>query len=153
MKCKSASRLISQYIDDELGQDEKEAFLLHIEGCLSCKERLDELRSVHQMFASGERFSAPYGFATRVLATIQEEKSARAHSVFMRFLLRGAEVAFALVIMSIGVISGSQMAAHRSPATEQATVQETFSLDLFQANPPGSIGALYASMMEGGDER
>ncbi|MEW6666373.1 MAG: anti-sigma factor [Thermodesulfobacteriota bacterium] len=152
MKCKSARRLVSQYIDDELGSDEKAAFLLHIEGCPACKERLEEIRAVNLKFASAERFDAPHGFATRVLANIQEGASP-ALSGFRRFLLRGAEVVFAVAIMSIGVISGNQMVAHRTPPTAQATLQETFSLDLFQPNPPGSIGALYLSMMEAGDER
>lgn len=153
MDCKNAGKMISQYIDDELKPDEKAAFVLHIRDCAACKERLEEIRTVHEMFAAAERFSAPYGFATRVLANLQERESSRVLPGLKHFFLRTAEVAFALAIVSIGAISGNLMVAHKTPPATQTSVQETFSLDLFQATPPGSIGDLYASMMGAGDER
>jgi hypothetical protein len=65
------------------------------------------------------------------------------------------EVAFALVIMIIGVFSGNLLVADRTSErqTVQATVQKSFSLDLFQATPPDSVGGAYVRLMGAGDER
>jgi predicted anti-sigma-YlaC factor YlaD len=146
MKCRHARKMISQYIDEELSPDEKKDFESHIQSCASCKEELEETRALHQLFASAKRFAAPYGFATRVLANL-EEKERRP------FLLRTAQVAFALVIMTIGIISGNLLLAERADHIGQTAVQETFSLDLFQATPPGSIGGIYDTLMRPSHER
>jgi hypothetical protein len=66
--------------------------------------------------------------------------------------LRTLEVAFALVIMLIGVMSGNMLVADRTPGT-QPTIQESFSLDLFQATPPDSIGGAYMKLVGTADER
>jgi anti-sigma factor RsiW len=151
MKCKSASRLISQYIDDELGPDEKATFLLHIQGCAACKERIEEIRSVHQMFAAAARFSAPHGFATRVMANLETEERAWLPRVWglRPFFLRSAEVAIAVVVMAVGIFSGTLLLEEKMPPHRQPTVRETFSLDLFQAAPRDSIAGVYLSYAGG----
>ena len=75
MKCSKARKWISQYLDDELAPGEKQAFALHVRACAACREELEEPRTVHKMFAAAERFSAPYGFATRVMANLEEKES------------------------------------------------------------------------------
>ena len=66
--------MISPYVDDELSPDQKKIFISHIQGCPACKEALEETKSIHQLFGSAERFEAPYGFATRVMARIEENE-------------------------------------------------------------------------------
>jgi anti-sigma factor RsiW len=146
MKCTHVRKMISQYTDDELGLDEKKDFDSHIQSCASCREGLEETRALHQMFASAETFPAPYGFATRVLANL-EEKERRP------FFLRAAQVAFALVVMTVGIISGTVLLPERPNPVGQTAVQETFSLDLFQATPPDSIGGIYNTLMRPSRER
>ena len=73
MHCAEIRKLISLYIDDRLSPDEKEAFSSHTRNCSGCQEALEEARAVHELFASAERFSAPYGFTTRVLANLETE--------------------------------------------------------------------------------
>jgi hypothetical protein len=66
--------------------------------------------------------------------------------------LRAAEVAFALVVIFIGMVSGNLLVAGR--ATERPmTVQESFSLDLFQATPPDSIGGVFVTLAGAADEK
>jgi anti-sigma factor RsiW len=152
MKCSQIRKLISPYVDNELTPDELKVFASHIQGCPACKEELEELQSVHRLFVSAERFEAPFGFATRVVAHLDETEEAGLFSRLRRLLtgqpvfLRTVEVAFALVIMLVGVMSGNMLVADRTPGT-QPTIQETFSLDLFQATPPDSIGGIYVSLM------
>lgn len=151
MRCKQARQMISQYIDEALGPDERNAFVSHIRDCAACREELEETRAVHRMFASAERFSAPYGFATRVLANLEEKEGARPWSLLglRTFFLRATQVGFALVVMIIGIASGNLLLVDRTRPNGQATVQEAFSLDLFQATPPDSIGGIYLEVAGG----
>jgi anti-sigma factor RsiW len=155
MKCRHAKRMISQYVDDELGLDEKKGFDSHIQSCAACREALEEVRSLHRLFASAERFPAPYGFATRVLANLDEKEGARVRGLFSTrpLLLRAAQVAFALLVMTVGVVSGNMLLTERTGSIGQTAVQETFSLDLFQATPPGSIGGIYDTLMRPSHEK
>lgn len=147
--------MISQYVDDELSPDEKKDFDSHIQSCASCRERLEETRALHQLFASAQRFPAPYGFATRVLANLEEKEGSRLRSLvpIRPFFLRAAQVTFALVVMTMGIISGNLLLAERTDIIGQRAVQETFSLDLFQATPPDSIGGIYNTLMRPSHER
>ena len=157
MRCQAAREMFSEYIDEELTQEQKGAFDLHLKECPSCKRELEELVKVHKLFASAERFEAPYGFATRVMAHLEEpEKGAFSrlkHFVLGRaFFLRVVEVAFAFVIMLIGIMSGNLLVTDRASAV-QPNVQEAFSLDLFQATPPGSVGGTFVRLAGVADER
>jgi anti-sigma factor RsiW len=155
MKCRHVRELISQYVDGELSLDEKKDFDSHIQSCASCREELEETRALHQLFASAERFPAPYGFATRVLANLEESEGLRLRSLLSirPLFLRAAQVAFALVVMTVGVISGNLLLAERPNPIGQTAVQETFSLDLFQATPPDSIGGIYNTLVRPSHER
>jgi anti-sigma factor RsiW len=155
MKCRHAKKMISQYMDGELSPDEKKGFDSHVRSCASCKESLEETRALHRLFASARRFPAPYGFAARVLANLEEKEGSRLRGLLSirPLFLRAAQVAFALVVMTIGIISGNLLLAERSNPGGQAAVQETFSLDLFQATPHDSIGGIYVTLMRPNHER
>ena len=157
MKCSQIEKMISRYVDNDLGPEEKRLFELHIQDCSGCKHELEEIRGVHQMFVSAERFPAPYGFTTRVMANLEAKEPSWLWQLFTLrpFVLRTVEVAFALIIMIIGVFSGNLLVADRTSGRQavQATVQESFSLDLFQATPPDSVGGAYVRLMGAGDER
>ncbi len=61
----------------------------------------------------------------------------------------------ALVVFMIGIVSGNVLMADRTSAkqTVLANVHSSFSLDLFQATPPGSVGGAYVSLVGAADER
>jgi anti-sigma factor RsiW len=155
MKCRHARKMISRYVDDELTPDERRDFDSHIKGCASCRNELEETGALHELFASARRFPAPYGFSTRVLANLEEKERSRAQGIlgFRPFFLRAAQVAFALVVMTVGVISGNLLLPESTDHIGQTAVQETFSLDLFQATPPGSIGGVYDTLMRPSHEK
>jgi anti-sigma factor RsiW len=157
MKCSQIEKMISRYVDNDLGLEEKRLFELHIQECPGCKHELEEVRAVHELFTSAERFPAPYGFTTRVMANLEAKEPSWLWQLFTfrPFFLRAVEVAFALVVIVIGMVSGSVLVADRTSEKQavQATVQESFSLDLFEATPPGSIGGAYMQVMGAGDER
>ncbi len=156
MKCSQIRKMISPYVDGELGPEEKKMFESHLPDCPGCTKELEATESVHRLFASPERFEAPLGFAARVMARIEEREQAR--SSFWGFFtlqpafLRVVEVAFALVIFLIGAFSGNLLMTGRT-AGQAPTVQESFSLDLFQAAPPDSVGGIYMRLAGVADER
>jgi anti-sigma factor RsiW len=154
MKCRHAKKMISQYVDDELTPRRKRDFEVHILSCTSCRDALEEARALHMLFSSAERFPAPYGFATRVMANLDGKGASRIPSFlgFRPLIFRAAQVALALVVMAIGIVSGSLLLTERTDRLGQTVVQESFSIDLFQATPPGSIGGIYNTLMRPGYE-
>ena len=147
--------MISQYVDDELSPSRKRDIESHIRSCGSCRDGLEQTRALHVLFSSAERFPAPYGFAARVLASLDEKEASRIRSLFgFRLLfIRTAQVAFALLVMTIGIFSGNLLLPERKTPSGQTAVQQTFSLDLFQATPPDSIGGIYNTLMRLGYEK
>jgi anti-sigma factor RsiW len=143
--------MTSRYVDQDLDPHEERTLELHIRECSDCKEAVEGQLAVHNLFGSAERFEAPYGLAARVMARIEEnEKRAPFWGFFtlQPVFLRAVEMAFALVVIFIGMVSGNLLVAGRTPERSM-TVQESFSLDLFQATPPDSIGGVYVTLAGG----
>jgi anti-sigma factor RsiW len=155
MKCTHAKKLISGYLDRELGADEAAAIAAHIEGCKACGREVAEYDALRRIFASAERFDAPYGLGTRVMSMLKEPEKSGLWRIFslQPLFLRIAEVAFALLIMTMGVISGSLLVTDKTMVTAKAGIREVFSLDLFEAAPPGSVSGIYVAMTGGGREK
>jgi len=149
MNCRHARKAISAYVDDALSLDEKRDFEAHLRTCTACRKRLEETQALHRLFASAERFAAPHGFAPKILATIAEKERSRQGSFFSirPVFLRAVQVAVALIVLTIGIISGNLILPERPNTFGQAAVRQTFSLNLFQAMPPDSIGGIYNSLM------
>jgi anti-sigma factor RsiW len=155
MQCTEIRQLISSYIDDQLGPEDKEAFSFHIRNCSSCREELEEGQSVHELLASAERFSAPYGFTTRIMASLETKEASRwwAYLTLRPFVLQTMEVAFALIVVITGMLFGPLLVADRGLPQKPVTIQESFYLDLFQAAPSGSIGSIYLTLAEATNEK
>jgi anti-sigma factor RsiW len=155
MECRQAKKMTSQYVDGELSPDEKKGFDSHIRRCASCREGLEEAWALRRLFAAAERFPAPYGFAARVLANLEEQEGPRPRVLvpIRPFFLRAAQVAVALAVMAIGIFSGSLLPAPGTDHIGHTAVLETFSLDLFQATPPDSMGGIYRTLMRSSHER
>ena len=154
MKCGHAKKIISRYVDGDLSPVEKKEFDSHLLSCVSCREALKETLALRRTFASARKFTAPYGFSTRVLANLEEAEgfAERRFGVIRPLFLRTAQVAVALAVMVLGLFSGNQLLEERTPPPVQTAVQQTFSLDLFQPTPPGSIGGIYVNLMRANHE-
>jgi anti-sigma factor RsiW len=139
--------MISYYIDDRLTPTDRETFLQHIKDCPQCSKEL---------FAKAEKTPAPYGFTTRVMENLEHkdipQTRIREFFLFRPFLPRFAGAVLTLAVMVFGVISGNLLVTDRV-SQNNATIKQTFSLDVFQANPPGSLERAYAGIMEVDYER
>lgn len=137
--------IISTYLDEEMGQVEKNAFETHYQGCTSCSQALDELRTLRAAFAKVERHPAPYGFATRVMARVAEREKESLWSV--PFYIRFAEAGILLAVITVGILAGKVM-TNGSPMAQTTNLASSLSLDVFDAAPPGSLGNSYLAMTE-----
>lgn len=150
MKCPKTT-VISEYLDKEVGPQEKNAFETHLQGCIECTRALEEMRSLRAAFATVERHPAPYGFATRVMArteALERKKS----PWFVPFFIRFAEAAVLLIIITMGIVAGKVM-SNNSSAAKTTNIASSLSLDLFDATPPGSLGGAYLAMTEVRNEK
>jgi len=145
MRCKKAKELISPYIDGELSEGERESFESHMKDCGNCRSEFEETRNVHNLFAGAERFSATYGFSTRVLANL--ETKTRRNGLFVPLFARFAGVVAVLMIIGIGIVSGRFIGRSFS-FQKPGNIAAFFSLDTFNATPPDSVGGVYLAMTE-----
>jgi anti-sigma factor RsiW len=145
------SKLISEYLDKEMGLGEKTAFETHLQGCNSCSHSLEEMRSLRAAFANAEQHQAPYGFAARVMARTAEFEKKKS-PWFVPFSLRFAEAAVLLIVITVGILAGRIMTSS-SLAAQTTNIASSFSLDLFDAAPPGSLGNAYLAMTEVRNEK
>ena len=149
MKCSKAKRLASPHLDGELGSGLKQSVESHIANCGKCSIEFDEAMKLRELIAQTERFKAPYGFATRVMANANAGKAAR--RAWMPIFAKFAETIVILVMVAVGIISGSFLINELAPKNNSMT--SSFSLEMFEPAPPGSIGGAYLAMMETGHEK
>ena len=145
------TKLISAYLDKEMGLGEKSSFESHLKGCSSCSHTLEELQSLRAAFLNSERHPAPYGFAARVMARTAELEKKKAPwlvPIFVRF----AEAAVLLVVITVGILAGKVM-TNSSSAAKTTNIASSLSLDVFDAAPPGSLGGAYLAMTEVRNEK
>ncbi len=145
------TKLISAYLDKEMGLGEKTAFETHLQGCNSCSRTFEDLRSLREAFSNSERHPAPYGFATRVMArtaVLERKKTPWLVPLFIRF----AEAAVLLIVITVGIIAG-KVVTNGTAAEKATSIASSLSLDLFAATPPGSLGDAYLAMTEAGNEK
>lgn len=145
MRCSKAIKLFSPSMDEELSEREQKSLETHLKDCRECRAKLGEIRNVHQMFAQAERFNAPYGFSTRVMAHLVEEQPKKRILFFMKF----AEALVVLAVITTGIVSGNFLFKTALAGNEQ-NIATFFSLDVFDASPRDSVGGAYLAMLEDG---
>jgi hypothetical protein len=109
------------------------------------------MQSLQQSFSAAERFKAPYGFATRVVARTAKLDRKKA-PWFMPMFAKFAEAAVLVLVIVIGAAAGTFIT--KGLAAQQASnLVSSMSLDLFDATPPGSLGGAYLAMTEADHEK
>lgn len=145
------TKIISAYLDKELGHGERTSIEAHVQGCNRCSIALEEMRSLQASFSTAELHRAPYGFATRVMARTAELEQKKAPWL-VPFFVRSAEAAFLVIVITVGILAGKVMTSSSS-AEKTADIASSLSLDVFDATPPGSLGGAYLAMTEVRNER
>jgi anti-sigma factor RsiW len=149
MKCRT-TKLVSPYLDGELKEKEKALFEAHLRGCSACSGKLAAIRGLHALFAGAERYHAPYGFTTRVMAKAAGQGKRRFFLVPV--LVRFAEAAVVLAMITVGVMSGSFL-MNTLMGRQMENFASSFSLEIFEPAPPNSVGGVYLAMTEAQHEK
>jgi hypothetical protein len=63
------------------------------------------------------------------------------------------EGGFALIVIVFGLVLGNLVVPQQAPGPRLLDVQQSFSLDLFQAAPPDSISGAYVALTEAAHEK
>jgi len=97
------------------------------------------MRSLRAVFADAARHQAPYGFATRVMREPRRWRGKKS-PWFVPFSgqIRGGGCP--ACVITVGILAGRAMTNSSSAATA-TNIASSFSLDLFDATPPGSLAA------------
>jgi anti-sigma factor RsiW len=73
INCRDIWREISNYIDDDITPQMREALEAHLAGCRHCAALLDSTRNVIVLIADERTFELPVGFSERLHARLAEE--------------------------------------------------------------------------------
>ena len=132
-------------MDGELSEREQNSLETHIKDCEECGAKFHEIRNIHHMFAQTEKFKAPYGFSSRVMANLTEEQSEKRWLIplFTKF----AEALVVLAVITTGIISGNFL-VKTTLAQGERNIASFFSLDAFDVASRNSVGGAYLAMME-----
>ena len=150
MKCSKVHKLISPYIDGELIERDMKALEDHMKVCGKCRKEFEEGKELHNLVASTDKFKAPYGFHTRVMTNISSGKIRGSSGIPV--LVRLAEAVVVIVVIALGVLSGSSLTKGYMP-DKAREVMASLSLDVFDSAPPGSLGGVYLAMTEVKNEK
>ena len=66
MKCREVTELLSEYLDDDLNNEDKNAVKMHLSKCDTCRNELEYLTKYKNVFASLEQVKAPEDFLFKV---------------------------------------------------------------------------------------
>lgn len=150
MDCAKAHKLISPHLDGELSPTEQVALAAHLHVCASCRAVAGDLGRQHQLLAGMEKFAAPVGFHTRVMANLDSPPATGIW--WLRIVAGVVEVAVLGVIIFTGIVSGTFLAERLAPGKTPG-VTASLALDLFDPAPPDSLGGVYLAMTEVPDEK
>ena len=73
LNCKHVWEEISNYIDDSVSPELREAIEEHLAHCRHCAAVLDSTRNILYLIADERTFELPVGFSERLHARVEEE--------------------------------------------------------------------------------
>ncbi|HXB19750.1 MAG TPA: zf-HC2 domain-containing protein [Candidatus Solibacter sp.] len=74
MTCRDVWREISNYIDDAVAPEIREAIELHLDYCRHCAAIIDGIHNIIVLVADNRTFALPAGFSARLKARIEKER-------------------------------------------------------------------------------
>lgn len=158
MDCKRAKALIEEGTGGPPGS-ERGALREHLKACEGCARESRELSETRSLLSAAPRYKAPAGFSARVMERIRLEDEAAREPGFFRWLMsmplhiKAAEAAAAVLAISIGVWSAGFLSERIGAGQTAENYTELASLEELDTVPPGSMGDMYLSIKENGNEQ
>lgn len=165
MDCVKARTLLSEHIDGLVDREARAALVDHLGSCADCAQELNALLRVSSALKSAPRFNAPSGFSSRVMKKIRTEENAPAEgpglfgwlwSMPMHLKLAEAAAVILVTVMGVysaGFISGRLLNGNGVSEQGEGNLLALASLDELDTVPPGSMGDMYLSIKENGNEQ
>lgn len=103
MKCDKFIELISNYIENDITEEEKVAFKAHLEICKECKEEFESVKNALQVLSSIEEEEIPEGFKKDIhnrllLESERINKNKLFKSKIVSFTKRGGAIAATIAV-------------------------------------------------------
>lgn len=164
MDCTGTKKLLNEYLDKALTDEPMALVREHLGSCASCERDFRELLRARSALKSAPRFDAPAGFSSRVMKKIRLEEDACAEEPgLFRWLwsmpmhLKLAEAAAIVILIATGVYSTGFLSGKLldgDTISEQGEgLLELALLEELDTVPPGSMGDMFLSIKENGNER
>jgi len=109
MKCAKAKKLISEYIDGDLGTEKASSLTKHLDACQDCRKLLEDFQQIKQK-AKGLKKTDPSGQAWfRIQERLKEKTQAPVPGPRVRFLFFPAQLRYAvsaalLIFVVVGAV-------------------------------------------------
>ena len=157
MRCRSIKKRLSAYQDGEIAEKERERIAAHLSECQACRSAYAEMEQVWQSLEKIPEIEASAGFEGRLFERINTVPALRSRWRFrwLDWVYRAYPApAMAAVVLLVGIVLGGYLGTtlvsgfSSAPAQVQALKADTdiFSLKVFSAVPPGSLGDGYLRM-------
>jgi anti-sigma factor RsiW len=101
-------RLLSAFVDNELGEIEAKAVREHVEGCPSCQQRIHELGSIRAKIREAATADLPDNFVYTVQRSIRREQQESVVWLGTERLARNLVVALCVIVFAV-VAFGSML--------------------------------------------
>lgn len=101
MNHKTFERLLSAFVDNELEQAEMKQVREHIDGCVSCKQRLQDLRSIRTKIRDAATVAMPDNFVYSVQRAIRQEEQESVVWLGTERLARNVVVALCVLVFAV----------------------------------------------------
>jgi anti-sigma factor RsiW len=114
--------LLSRYVDQELKDHERSAFVQHLRECASCREQLQEYEALNQCLAVPVAIEAPSYLWTRIRQSVQDTMKPEPSGLFARLRPILIPVAGAALVV-LALVTGVQLSRTISRGRRTAEIQ------------------------------
>ncbi len=154
MKCRTAVRKISAFLDGELSSEEEEALSKHFQSCESCRVEHREMSLVSESLDLVEDVAPPAFLALKVRQRIREgEKSSPFPASSFGRAWRARLVAAAVAVLSVSFLVGGglgrgiyELRAERA-SREELEIADFLGVDSFGGASEGSLVSAYNDLL------
>ncbi|MBN1886192.1 MAG: zf-HC2 domain-containing protein [Candidatus Krumholzibacteriota bacterium] len=145
MDCTDYRMMVTMREDGELGPDRLAMLDAHLSVCGACRVFEAAVRETTALHASLVEMAPPPSILEGVIAEVGRPARAGLFAGWRRFAVPAA----AIFVLVAGVIAGGQIG--RTTLGADGDADASFGLEYLEEYPPGSVGDLVVSYLEGGE--
>jgi len=150
MKCNKVKKKIAAYLDGELNPVEKNEFLLHINGCESCSEELEDMEFAVSLIKPLEPIKPSPYFYSKIRNNIGTQHSGNVFTRLVSLNLNGLSIALStLIMLLLGSILGNFVIPENNGyPVRTAELKNALNLGVFNDIAEDSFGMVYNDLLK-----